>query len=425
MPSDITASLVVVLALCLTASFLAFLMSYAHSTRLLEFLIGSTAGLESLQLAHVHIFTMICVLYAVFGARSTRRRSGPASYLIIAIGTLIVSVPLGTLVNSKTLALQLVALAGSATIIGLRATPESLTRMGYGLLATCTVGAAVALGQDTGLVPYTPFTDPNQLGRVKGIWHEPDWLGFFCACGILLAFRLDLRDRRQALVVAVLAAGLTISLARAAWGALGLVAVLGYFTARTGYFAASRRTQNRRVLLLATLLAAVFVALSPGLRNNISARIAAVTGPQAQQDISVRARAAQRAALRTLENTAPWHGYGLSAAGRVTVNGSIDYGVAHNNVASNWILGWWVDGKWLAVPLILALVLLAACTLRTTAGLLLTLILFNSLYSNVIMLPVAWLAVGMAMASLPHPLFGQLDGHWPLRASRDPERPRG
>jgi hypothetical protein len=368
----------------------------------LELLVGATAGLEFGQIANVHLFTIACGLYVLFGRTEPRgQRWLPATVVLVAAAALLsATVWTGDLVNTRGTGLQLFALALSAGAVATKTDLPGTRRMAYGLLGMTTFGAAIAVGQRTGIVPYTPFADPNQLGRVKGIWHEPDWLGMYSAIGLVLAFRLRMDSRIHALVVSVLAAGLVLSLARAAWIALVLVLLASLLT--TWWHGPRSAESTRRNVKVAAFVAAgavVVLALSPAFRTTIGERLGAILGTRGP-DISVVARQAQNRALTTLEDSAPWYGHGLSSAGRISVSGRIEYGNAPNNVASNWLLGWWIDGKFLAIPLILALLGIAIAGVGTTGGALLLLTLTASLASNATLVPIVWMAAGMALAEL-------------------------
>jgi hypothetical protein len=365
----------------------------------LAWMVGATAGFDFLQVAHVHAFAFACGLFLLFAARRQEPlKLGAVSWLGASALLLAATSQVGSLVNSQTLALQLIAMAAAASIVALGTDQASRERMLKGLLAVCTFGALVAVGQRSGLVPYTPFHDSAGITRVKGIYHEPDWLGLFSAIGLVIAFRL--RVRHLWLVAAILSFGLFLSLARAAWLALSVAVVVGYaarlWTQRDQEIIA----RNRKTIAVLGVLATLLVAADGGLRSNIESRIDGATSQQI--DVSVAARHQQQASLRHLIDMAPWYGLGLSAAGRVQVSGEIQSdGRSRNNVASNWILGWLVDAKYLALPMIGLLLTLALRNAARLTGPLLGLVLINSLFSNAIMLPIAWLAVGLAIAELP------------------------
>ncbi len=374
------------------------LFVFPRSTVLLEFGVGAAAAFDFAQIANVHIFTIVCFLYLLFG--EDRRNNAPATFAAIALvscaAVLGVTVLTGDLVNSRTLGVQLVLLATSGAIVASRADQEACLRMAYGLFAVCAIGAAIGLGQRTGVIPYTHFTDPNQLGRVRGIWREPDWFGMFAAVGLVLSFRLPMRFSLQAFTTLVLTAAVVLSLARAAWIALAVVALVSLARAYRRADTA-KRWQNRAVLASALIGGALFLSQNADVRQYAAARAGALVGIR-QQDTGLQARQAQTNALLDLAASAPWYGHGLSTAGRVTVDGRIDYGSAINNVATNWVLGWWIDGKLLAIPLIALLALSAVRFIGTAGGAVLTLVLVASLASNAMLMPIAWLAFGLGAA---------------------------
>jgi energy-converting hydrogenase Eha subunit A len=378
----------------------AFLLTYQHATRLLEYLIGITAGFEFAQIHHVHLFSFVCAAYVLFGTeRPTRHRWGAAALLMAAAVALAVTALFGDLVNSRSLGVQLIVLAGCASAVTLKVSADAAQAMAYGLLAVCTVGAVAAIGQRVGVIPYTPFADPNQLGRVKGIWHEPDWLGMYTAIGVLLTFRLRISARLHVALVSLLAIALMLSLARAAWIGLIAAALIAFAQRRESGQSVELRRRNRRIATAAVAVVGFLAAVNPSLRGNVANRVGAIVGTQ-QADVSVVARQQQNRAMQELASTAPWYGHGLSAAGRVDVSGHIDFGNSPNNVASNWLLGWWVDGRLLALPLMIVIIGAVVLTLGSTGGLIAILVLAASFASNAVMLPILWFALGLAMAQI-------------------------
>ena len=192
---------------------------------------------------------------------------------------------------------------------------------------------------------------------------------------------------------------LLLAAARAAWLALLVVLVVGYVAAKLSR-KAPRVEQVRgggRLVAVGLLFVAAVLAISPTVRDSMHSRIEGLFS--ARQEVAVQARLQQTKGLLELAGQAPWHGLGLSASGRVGVSGRIEYiGKADNNVASNWILGWWVDGGLLAIPLILLFAWAALTRLTTTSGLVLLTVLVNSLFSNAMLIPIAW--VGLALCLL-------------------------
>jgi hypothetical protein len=386
-----------VAGLAAAALFLFALSTYKNGDIFLACLIGFTAGLQGVQLGKVHAFTIACALYVVFGRRAVPGRVLRSLVLLGAVGCLVLSAPLGSFVNSETLAVQLCALALSAIVIATRATEHPRQQMLYGLLAATVLGAAVAIGQKAGVFPYTPVLDASGIARVKGIYHEPDWLGLYSAIGILIVFLIPLRRYIQIVCAACLVGGSVLSGARASWLALGIVALYAFVTHLARRYPDQGRLRNGRMLLLAAVIVPTIAVANPGIVSSLAKRL---DGSQASQ-VSVVARQKQEATLEQLASSAPWHGLGLSAAGHVGVSGNIIVGPSPNNVATNWILGWWVDAKYLALPIILLLVGLAIRASTRPSGLLLGLVLIDSLFANSLLNPIAWFLVGVALSDLP------------------------
>jgi hypothetical protein len=386
------------LAACAVAAgglLLALLATHRKAPDALEYALGASAGLYGAQIAKVHVFTVICAVYLIVGRKQSRRPAGPSLLLLAAVALLLVSVPLATSVNRPTLALSLIALALGSVLIGRRATRSSAQRMLWGLFGTCTLAAVIAVGQKLGAIYYTPIVDANGLNRVHSFYTEPDWLGLFSATGLLLAFLLPFQRHRktQLLLGSFLLAGLLLSGARVSWVSFTVAFVVMLVGLR---HVERRALNNGRIIVLAVVMVTVVAIAVPALSTSVINRLTAGGANQ----LSVHTRTAQIASLESLSTRAPWHGLGLSAAGRVDVSGKIIAGRAKNSVATNWILGWWVDAKYLAIPIIALLIGLALRNIGRASGLLLGMVLLNSFYSNAVIEPLTWLVVGLALADL-------------------------
>ena len=364
----------------------------------LAVMVGATAGLQTAQIAGVHVFCLAVALWLVLGVipqqRGKLRPEWPAVRVVCA--ALLASTALtGNLTNSRLVALQLLLLAGTAACLAGFGNQADIRHILRGLLITTTIASAAALLQYIGVLPYAVFLGTD---RPIGLYSEPDWLGMFSAVGLIIAFRITTGGLRTALVSLHLTA-LLLAAARAAWLALLVVVVVGYVAAKLSR-KSPRVEQVRgggRLVVVGLLFVAVVLAISPTLRDSLHSRIEGLFS--ARQEVAVQARLQQTEGLLELAGQAPWHGLGLSASGRVGVSGRIQYiGHTDNNVASNWILGWWVDGGLLAIPLILLFGWTALTRLTTTSGLVLLTVLVNSLFSNAMLIPIAW--VGLALCLL-------------------------
>jgi hypothetical protein len=383
----------------------------SRTTEILEYLVGATAGLQSIQLGgKVHLFTLACFLYVIVGGRTNQHRGGRSLALLAALGLLLMSFPLGSMTVSVAPALQLLALGLCSVALVMKATSMSINRMLYGLLAVCTIAAVVAVIQRLGLVQSNAVIT-NGFKRPYGIYAEPDWLGLYAAVGLVILARLSMSWILRSSIFVLLSAALLLSFARAAWLALAVVIVAGMVATLwvTAVSPHRRTTANRgNTAIIVTAVAGVLIVLASVNLSLVTQIEQRIFSSNSENQISVTARRNQYESLQRLADGAPWHGLGLSASGRVSAFGAIVYGGAsgtvHNGpdvVATNWILGWWVDGKYLAVPIILLFTGLTLVTVRKTSGQILLLILVNSVFSNVILLPVTWFAVGLALVDLP------------------------
>jgi hypothetical protein len=415
---DAPTALLVACALAAGGLLLTRLATHRKAPDALEYALGASAGLYGAQVAKVHVFTIICALYLIAGHKPTKRPTAPSLLLLGAVALLVLSVPLAAAVNRPTLALSLTALALGSVLIARRATKASAQRMLWGLFATCTLAAVIAVAQKLGAIHYTPITGANGLVRVHSIYSEPDWLGLFSATGLLLAFLLPFHRHRvtQLLLASCLLASLLLSASRVSWAAFSITFIVMLVGPRR---VDRKALNNGRIIVLVTVILTGVAIAVPALSTSVVDRLTAGGANQ----LSVHTRSAQLASLESLSSRAPWHGLGLSAAGRVGVTGKIIVGPAKNSVATNWILGWWVDAKFLAIPIIALLVGLALRTIGRPSGLLLGLVLLNSFYSNAVVEPLTWLVVGLALADVVSRQPREVMARDPARDPASPWRP--
>lgn len=381
--------------------FLIVIWARKDGTVILSFLVGASAGLVSVQLWRVHVFTIVVLVWTLYrGGSFHHRKLVGVALLAVPVGLLALTSLLGDLVNSPTLALQLIALALSASAIVVFSSPDDRRQMLFGLLSMASLGSIVALLQVSKIIPSDLWhISVSALGRPTGIYPEPDWLGMFAGIGAVLAWRLSLRPWMRMFLVTLNASVFVLAFARAAWIAVGVsiavVLVLTYvFSRRTS----RNNSKGRKRSLLGLLVAALVVLVaSPQLVSDLSTRLDN-TFVVSSNDISAQARVRQFNALFVLAENSPFYGHGLSASGKVTVWGDIDLGETDNNVASNWVLAMWVDGRWLAIPMIVFLVLLAAASARTISGQGLIIVLLSSLFSNATFFSVMWLLIGLCIS---------------------------
>lgn len=391
-----TVAIAVVLAVVLV-------LTRPKSGQIAEWLVGAAAGLDFAQIGHVHLFT-IMVAFWLLASRTTpwHRVSPMLLTLLLSAGLLAATSFTGPLAVNHTLSLQLMALATTAAIIALKATPDSLRRMAKGLLAVCLFSASYAILQKAGILPLRAFNAVEGTGRVMGIYREPDWLGLFCAVGIVVVLQIDELTRlRKIMFLLVLGLALVFSLARASIVALGALAIISIFVNILSGTSA-RRSRNRQVLVAVGCLATVSLALNSSLASRLINRFE--TGFSANgQDVGAQARTQQVRSLNVLAKRSPWYGDGFSAAGRVQVNGQIIYGPAPpaDAVSTDWVLGWWVDGKYLALPLIALFCIWIMRSIKGLGGRLLLIVLVTSLVSDAVMLPITWFCVAACLVRPP------------------------
>lgn len=385
-----------------TALFLIIIWTHHHGRSVFGFLVGVTAGLVGVQLGGIHAFTLVTVVWSIYPGGVWRKNLIPRLLLLgFSSSLLALTSILGALVNSQTLALQLLALTGSAILIALRGTVSDVNSILRGLLTTVTMASVIGLLQVLGVISLELWhLNVSSIGRPTGLYPEPDWLGLFAGIGLLIVWRLPLSTLGRVSLFAINSAAFILAFARAAWlGIFAVVLVALVLKVSRGRLKRSTGNRSRFLALSATALAGLItLALVPALRDDLLTRISTLMGSSPTDDISGEARIRQVRGLLELAESAPFYGHGLSAAGRVSVWGELElHNESRNNVASNWLLGFWVDGNYFSVPLILFLVILVLVTARSLFGQLLIVVLVNSLFSNAFFFPITWLLIGLAL----------------------------
>ena len=389
-------------------------LTHPNYRNIVSFLLGVSAGLVGVQIFRIHAFTILAVLWACL-PQETRNRNAPKHVAAVAVAAVLLASTtyLGELVNSATLGLQLLGLAGSAALVALRASRSDAKALLWGLLVISTLGSAVGVLQVFRIIPMDLWhLDISTVGRPTGIYPEPDWLGMFAGVGTILAWRLSMSRALKVSFVLLNLSVLVLAMARAAWVALLVTIAVGWLAS-----AVSRRRNQAaaegagsgdggrrgRILALVAVSVAAPIVLSavPQLQEDLALRVSTMMGTVQEDDISGQARIRQNDSLVALAESVPVYGHGLSAAGRVGVWGQINTeGASENNVASNWVLGMWVDGAWFAVPLVVYLIGLALARVPTLPGQLLLFTLVCSLFSNAVFFPVTWFLVGLAITAV-------------------------
>lgn len=398
---DVPAAGFAILALSAVFLALVLLRDVKQPRVILLWIIGLLAGFDTLQLSGLHLFSLACLLLPLVDLRRNSVNAWTPALTVAAAVCLASSVLYGSLVNNASLAGQLIVLAASAALVMLFLRPADLKHVLHGLLAATVLASVYAGLQTLQVLDPNYFLDSSGIPRVHAYFREPDFLAAFVAIGLVLSLRLPLRRAVQVPVAGLLLVTLINTQARGAWLAvvLSLLAAAGRrrLMSRTDRALGNRRTAA--YVCAGALATVAWLAVDEGLRSNVSRRLLAVLDGGVQ-DPSLRARSGQFESLVSLLQSAPWYGYGLSAAGRVTGLGQIQYGTSDNNVATNWVLDWMVGGKLLAIPLIVLCVITAMNGAASIPGQLSVLVLANSLFSNLMLLPVAWLVLALTVVAL-------------------------
>jgi hypothetical protein len=377
----------------------AFLATYKHGTKVLSFVIGAAAALILVQFNGVHLYTLLVILYVAISKHTRTRIMGRLILLVAAAAIFASTVWFGALVRTDGLAIQLMLLSTTTALFVLRSADYELMIARLGLLTAVTLGSLTAIAQAIGILPEQLFQLANaELERPSGFYPEPDWLGLFSAAGLVLAVTTkSLRMRTQVALIAINAAGVMLSSARAAFLSLAVVALWAMLRALRGRRKRIRRQGSAKRSLAIVGLGGSVLALIvfPVEVETLLSRLSSALGAG---DHATRTRLNQFDGLLSLVETAPFYGHGITASGRVNGLGQIDY--SSNTVGttgSNWLLSVLGEGMLLAVPVIILLAVLAFFgNARLGSGLVL-LVLVNSLFSNAMYFPLTWFAIALAL----------------------------
>ena len=377
-----------------------FLATYRDSSEIITFLVGASAGLvDELRVGRIHLFTILVVLWVLTRNRDQLRggRLLKLALCVVAATPLALTVVTGDLVDA-TLALQLLALAGSAGLIAAFCDGEDRHRMLWGLLTTVTLSSpdcrsSVSCRRSSS----TPTS--SSVGRPPGSTRSRTGWDFMAAIGVVIAWRLVPRGPWRNLLLAANGAARPPGLrACSMGGSRGCPGGRGpdhAGHAPAGVLASRRYRPGRRI---PSRHRSSDVRLFP-----VAAGRPGQAGRDADDDDPSHRRerhgeSEQNQGLLQLAATAPWYGHGLSTSGRVGVSGNLNLGgESQNNVGSNWVLSMWVDGRLLAIPLIALLLVVAFRRARTLPGQLLLLTLVNSLFSNATFTPILWALLGLTL----------------------------
>ena len=368
------------------------------------FAVGASAALVNAQIASIHVFTLLVAGWVLLHLHHAAKVRVASLVVLITSALAASSVLVGDLVGNSRLAVQFAFLALSGVALAAYSTAAERMTVSKGALAMITVSAAYGVGQLLGVFPTKAevlHLGVSVIGRPSGLWPEPDWLGMYCAIGILLAWRLPLARWQRIVALPICGSMWVLAFARGAWLALIAVA-LAAAVARLVWSQRQSGAPNRgHKIALAVTVASVAAPLYlvPALTDDLLVRLERTVTLQ-PDDVSGQARIQQSNGLFALAADSPWYGRGLSAAGRVGVSGKLYYDEASNSVASNWILGLWVDSRWLAVPFIATVIALAVFCVRDISGQILSIVVVSSFFSNATFMPVFWLGIGFCLAWL-------------------------
>jgi hypothetical protein len=386
--------------------------------------IGGAAVLTNGQVASVHVFTVLAIAWVLLHLSRQTKFTAMMLAVLLTSALSATSVFAGDLVGNPRLAVQLALLVSSALAVALYLTPKEMVVAAKGALALITFSSAYGAGQLLGILPSRAdvlHLNVSAIGRPSGIWPEPDWLGMYCAVGILLAWQLPITRWQRAVALPLCSVMWVLAFARGAWLALLVTVIVA--VAANQFLTRYRGTAETRRRGIAVLLTAIGAALPlyflPALSSDLVVRLQRTIALDSE-DVSGQARIQQTQGLFALANDSPWFGRGLSAAGRVGVSGKLYLDGSSNSVASNWVLGLWVDSRWLAIPFIATVAVLSLLTIRHIAGQIVTVVAVSSLFSNATYMPIFWFAIALALGFLATRGYSDKSGFKGVQSTTDP-----
>ena len=390
-----------VLALLISAFAIITTMSADSQETAFNLCLGVSAGLVGVQIMSVHVFSVVLLVWVFSKNRRLEWNLGLLPSLVLLSSILLASTALwGDRVVNPGLGIQLLILASCSFAIALSVSRFDMAMVLNGLLMVVSFSSILGLLQVFGLLDFGLWhLEVSSVGRPIGLYPEPDWLGLFAGIGLMLSWMLKIKVTLRTFLITVNAASLVLSFARAAWLGTLLCAVILIARRRNreSEHDMGVRRGRRNGVIVVSFLALIAVWFNPILASDLLRRVSTIF-VQDTTDISAQARVRQNNGLLELIKTGPWYGNGISASGTVSVWG--DVGASGNSVGSNWLLSMYVDGALLALPIILTLLFLAVRARKTTSGLILCLVLVNSLFSNATYFPITWLIIGLAIAEL-------------------------
>ncbi|WP_366556879.1 O-antigen ligase family protein [Curtobacterium sp. UCD-KPL2560] len=290
---------------------------------------------------------------------------------------------------------QLAILGVSAFALATTADKKSVLWAYRGLLTGASLSSAVAILQQFRLIQTELWTDSSGLSRPTGLVEEPDWAGFFAACALLLLVRgVVRRGRVWWLLFAINSACVIFCLARASWLALAVSFALVLFAVATKRRTAYPIIVGRRLVGAASIALFLVIVVDRPFREIALNRVLSIFSDE-HRDLNAVYRQQQLDGLWNLVQTAPWHGWGLTASARVSSTGVL--GVqGGNSVPTNWVLGLASDAGILAFPFFVMVLVLAVLRAGSVSAQVLAMVAVNSLFSNLLFSPIWWLALALA-----------------------------
>ena len=356
--------------------------------------IGASGGLPYFQIFNLHGFTILCFLFILKKHNRENGQTVRTHYLFFSCVLMALTSLWGDLVNNRLLSIQLLLLSLSAIIVVTKSDKYDIRNIIYGFVVIQTISSVFAFGQVFRLIPGLYYDTAFSGGRPTGLHLEPDWLGIYSSCALIILLTKNFVFRIKSLLIILNTFALIFSGCRGAWVSLVIVLIIFLFIkfVRGVNDSSLRKTKNKFKQILPLLF--FIVLLEESIRLLISERVNGLFSNSV--DISAKARILQNETMLNLIKEGQIYGHGLSASGNIGVLGGLSVN-GTNSVGSNWALTLLVDCGIFAMPFFLLLIYVVFKN-KTLTGLLVFLnIMSNALISNVFYQPIFWLFLALAM----------------------------
>ncbi len=359
-------------------------------------LIGVAGALPYFQVFQIHVFCLV-VFCTIFIKDSTRRSFQlPSLILLLSTAAMASTVLWGSLVQVRTLSIQLMVLAGTAVILIYSLNIGNIQNILIGFVAFQSISAIISLFQVFHMIPGLFFDSASPIGRPTGLHVEPDWLGIYSSCALILIAGTHLNLRWRGFQYLCNAAALAYSGCRGAWISILITIIIWGIIRVLRKKGNLRKTSRSKNFITFGAVFFFVIFLEEKLRPFMVSRFRGIFSDSI--DISAQARVLQNQTMLNLIRDGDWFGYGISASGRVGVLGGIGLN-SSNNVASNWLASLFIDTGIICIPFLVFTIFYLIKSKNLVISLAFFCLMSNALISNCFYQPIFWLFLGLTIVS--------------------------